>query len=100
MTEIELDRNLGIGSMPRKRPTSSESTREAGPEETLVGFRKYKERMDKEAPQSFLDFILEVEWEMPRELSPKVLRLAKWARSKEDAGTVRMPQLMEHSTKV
>ena len=63
MTEIELDRNLGIGSMLRKRPTSSESTREAGPEETLVDFRRYKERMDKEAPQPYLDLIMKFERE-------------------------------------
>ena len=56
--------------------------------------------MDKEAPQSFLDSIMEVEREMPMELSPKVFRLASWARSQKDAGTERMPQLMEHSTKV
>ena len=37
---------------------------------------------------------------MPKEISPKVFRLANWARSQKDAGTVRMSQLMEHSTKV
>ena len=47
ITETELDRNLGIGSLLRKRPASSESTREVGPEETLVGLRKDKEVMSR-----------------------------------------------------
>ena len=55
--------------------------------------------MYKEVPQPFLDYIMEVERKMPMELSPKVFRLASWARSQKDAGTGRMPQLMDHKTR-
>ena len=37
---------------------------------------------------------MEVEREMPMELSPKVSRLASWARSQKDAWTGRTPQLI------
>ena len=43
--------------------------------------------MYKEVPQPFLDYIMEVERKMPMELSPKVFRLASWARSQKDVWT-------------
>ena len=97
-TETELDRAQGIGSLLRKRPASSTSDQK-GPAETQVGFGRYTERTYKEVPQPYLDFIMEVEREMPMELSPKVSRLASWARSQKDAGTGRMPQLIDHTTR-
>ena len=92
-TETELDRAQGIGSLLRKRPASSTSD-QGGPEETRVGFGRYLERTYKEVPQPYLDFIMEVDREMPMELSPKVSRLASWARSQKDAWTGRTPQLI------
>ena len=92
-TETELDRAVGIGSLLRKRPASSTSS-QIGPEEEQVGFGRYKERMYKEVPQPFLDFIMEVDREMPMELSAKVSRLASWARSQKDAWTGRTPQMI------
>ena len=57
------------------------------------------ERMYKEVPQPFLDYIMEVGRKMPMELSPKVFRPASWARSQKDAGTGRMPRLIDHRTR-
>ena len=92
-TETELDRAQGIGSLLRKRPASSTSDQK-GPEETQVGFGRYTERTYKEVPQPYLDFIMEVDRELTTELSPKVLRLASWARSQKDVWTGRTPQLI------
>ena len=92
-TETELDRAQGIGSLLRKRPASSASS-QGGPEETKVGFGRYGDRMYKDLSQPFLDFIMEVDREMPMELSPKVSRLASWARSQKDPWTGRTPQLI------
>ena len=93
ITETELDRLRGIGSLLRKRPASSESDQK-GPEETLVGFGRYSERTYKEVPQPYLDFIMEVDREAPSESSPKVSRLAGWARAQRDFRTGRTPQLV------
>ena len=47
----------------------------------MVGFGMYGDRMKKDLSQPFLDFVMEVDREMPMEPSAKVSRLASWARS-------------------
>ena len=91
--ETELDRAQSISSLVRKRPASS-SSEPMGPEESPVGFGRYKHRMYKDVPQPYLDFIMEVDRELPMELTPKVSRLASWARSQKDPWTGRTPQLI------
>ena len=91
--ETELDRAQSISSFVRKRPASS-SSEPMGPEESPVGFGRYKHRMYKDVPQPYLDFIMEVDRELPMELTPKVSRLASWARSQKDTWTGRTPQLI------
>ena len=83
VTETELDRQQGIGSLLRKRPASS-GQEEKGPEENLVGFGRYATRMYKELSQPYLDWIMEVEREAPTECSGKMARLAGWARAQRD----------------
>ena len=91
--ETELDRAQGISSLLRKRPASS-SFEQREPEESQVGFGRYKYRMYKDVPQPYLDFIMEVDRELPMEITPKVSRLASWARSQKDPWTGRTPQLI------
>ena len=57
------------------------------------------ERMYKEVPQPVLDYNMQVERKIPVEFSPKVFRLVSWARSQKDAGTGRMPRLIDHRTR-
>ena len=91
LTETELDRQQGVGAFLRKLQTDREVK---GPDEKMVGFGRYAERMYKEVPQPYLDWVIEVAKEAPTECSGKLARLAAWALSQRDFQTGRRPQLL------
>ena len=91
LTETELDRQQGVGAFLRKLRTDRE---EKGPDEKVVGFGRYADRMYKEVPQPYLDFVMEIAKETPTECSGKLLRLAQWALTQRDSQTGRRPRLL------
>ena len=52
----------------------------ARPDETVVGFGRYANKMYKEVPQQYLDWVMEVVEEAPTECNHLITRLALWAK--------------------
>ena len=54
------------------------------PDETIVGFGRYADKMYKEVPQQYLDWIMEVVGEAPTECTYRMTRLATWAKHQRE----------------
>ena len=74
------------GSLLRKL-RAAQDFEEKGSDETIVGFGRYADKMYKEVPQTYLDWVMETFQEGPTECSGKLARLAAWALTQQVEST-------------
>ena len=92
LEEIEFARPKNLGLMVRRIletpewPEPDDPIR-SRPDETIVGFGRYADKMYKEVPQQYLDWVMEVAREVPTECAERLSRLAAWARNQRGSSS-------------
>ena len=80
---LTVTKNDTRGSLLRKLRSAQEFEMK-GTEDTVVGFGQFANRMYREIPQYYLDWVIEIFRETPLECNPKLARLAAWALAQQE----------------